>query len=71
MTPIKVGTTDGDRAEITSGVDEGDEVVVDGVDKLANGSKVIVSHGGGARAVATTPARAAAPTPRPAPPPAN
>ncbi len=47
MTPVKVGTIDGDRAEITSGVSEGDEVVVDGVDKLANGTKVIVSHNNG------------------------
>jgi multidrug efflux system membrane fusion protein len=46
MTPVKVGTVDGDRAEITSGVQEGDEVVVDGVDKLANGTKVIVARSG-------------------------
>jgi multidrug efflux system membrane fusion protein len=47
MTPVKVGTIDGDRAEITSGVSEGDEVVVDGVDKLANGTKVIVARNNG------------------------
>ena len=46
MTPVKVGTVDGDRAEITSGVQEDDQVVVDGVDKLANGSKVIVARSG-------------------------
>jgi multidrug efflux system membrane fusion protein len=44
MTPVKVGTTDNDQAEITSGLDEGDEVVIDGVDKLADGTKVIVAH---------------------------
>jgi len=43
---ITVGTVDGDRAEITSGLADGDVVVTDGVDKLTNGSKVIVSRGG-------------------------
>jgi len=43
MKNVKVGTIDGDKAEITSGVDEDDVVVVDGVDKLANGTKVIVA----------------------------
>jgi multidrug efflux system membrane fusion protein len=43
MKNVKVGTIDGDKAEITSGVDEDDEVVVDGVDKLSNGTKVIVA----------------------------
>jgi multidrug efflux system membrane fusion protein len=45
MKNVTVGTIDGDRAEISSGVDEGDVVVTDGVDKLTNGSKVIVTHG--------------------------
>jgi len=49
MTPVKLGATsvDGKQVEVTSGVDEDDEVVVDGVDKLADGTKVIVAHGGG------------------------
>jgi multidrug efflux system membrane fusion protein len=46
MKPVKVGTIDGDRAEITSGVEEDDVVVIDGVDKLSNGTKVIVDPGG-------------------------
>jgi multidrug efflux system membrane fusion protein len=46
MKNVTVGTIDGDNAEITSGVDEGDVVVIDGVDKLTDGSKVIVSKGG-------------------------
>jgi len=54
MTQIKVGTIDGDRAEITSGVQEGDEVVVDGVDKLANGTKVIVARSGDNSSGSTT-----------------
>jgi membrane fusion protein, multidrug efflux system len=46
MKNITVGTIDGDKAEVLSGVDEGDVVVVDGVDKLSNGTKVILSPGG-------------------------
>jgi len=42
---ITVGTIESDKAEIQSGVDEGDVVVVDGVDKLSDGAKVIVSPG--------------------------
>ena len=45
MKNIVVGTIDGDKAEITSGLSDGDVVVIDGVDKLSNGSKVIVSTG--------------------------
>jgi multidrug efflux system membrane fusion protein len=43
---VTVGTIEGDKAEITKGVAEDDVVVIDGVDKLTNGSKVIVPHGG-------------------------
>ncbi len=41
---VTVGTIEGDVAEIQSGLSPGDIVVVDGVDKLQNGSKVIVSE---------------------------
>lgn len=41
MTPVTVGTIDGDQAEMVSGVDEGDTVVIDGVDQLQDGSKII------------------------------
>ena len=37
---IKVGATEGDESEITSGLSPGDVVVVTGVDKLQEGSKV-------------------------------
>ncbi len=37
---IKIGTTDGDQAEILSGLAPGDKVVMTGVDKLQEGSKV-------------------------------
>lgn len=40
---VAVGTTEGDQCEITSGLSPGDVVVMTGVDKLQEGSKVIVS----------------------------
>jgi multidrug efflux system membrane fusion protein len=45
MKNVEVGTIalDGTNAEITSGIDDGDVVVIDGVDKLQNGSKVIIT----------------------------
>jgi multidrug efflux system membrane fusion protein len=45
MKNVTIGTIEGDRAEIQSGVDDGDVVVIDGVDKLQNGTKVILSTG--------------------------
>ncbi len=39
---ITVGTTEGDDAEITSGLAPGDAVVLTGADKLSDGSKVTV-----------------------------
>ena len=39
---IKVGTTEGDQSEITSGLSPGDTVVMTGVDKLQEGSKSYV-----------------------------
>jgi membrane fusion protein, multidrug efflux system len=49
MKNVGVGAIDGDKAEIQSGVAEGDVVVLDGVDKLTNGSKVILSTGDGSK----------------------
>jgi membrane fusion protein, multidrug efflux system len=43
---IKVGTTEGDQTEVTSGLNPGDKVVMTGVDKLQEGSKVAVSQDG-------------------------
>jgi membrane fusion protein, multidrug efflux system len=40
---IKIGTTEGDQSEITSGLSPGDKVVMTGVDKLQEGSKVAPS----------------------------
>jgi membrane fusion protein, multidrug efflux system len=47
MQNVTVGTVDGDKAEIEKGVDPDDVVVTDGVDKLRNGSQVIVSKSAG------------------------
>ena len=38
---VKVGPTEGDETVIASGVKPGDEVVIDGVDKLQTGTKVL------------------------------
>jgi membrane fusion protein, multidrug efflux system len=37
---IKLGTTEGDESEVTSGLEPGDTVVMTGVDRLQEGSKV-------------------------------
>jgi multidrug efflux system membrane fusion protein len=51
---VKLGTSDDNNTEITSGVEEGDVVVLTGVDKLVEGSKVTVhlegAPGGGTAA---------------------
>ena len=39
---VTVGTIDGEKAQIEKGVNVGDVVVIDGVDKLQDGSKVIL-----------------------------
>ncbi|MCE0483478.1 MAG: MdtA/MuxA family multidrug efflux RND transporter periplasmic adaptor subunit [Methylacidiphilales bacterium] len=46
MRNITLSTQDADQAEVTDGLTEGETVVTDGVDKLQNGSKVILSSGG-------------------------
>ncbi len=43
---VTVGTTEGDQSEITSGLSPGDVVVMTGVDKLQEGSKVTVHLAG-------------------------
>jgi len=40
--PVKLGVTDGDRVEVTSGLAPGDRIVIDGADKLRDGAKVTV-----------------------------
>jgi multidrug efflux system membrane fusion protein len=43
---ITVGTTEGDQSEITSGLNAGDNIVMTGVDKLQEGSKVTITPNG-------------------------
>jgi len=38
--PVSVGITDGDQVEITKGVAPGEVVVVDGADRIRDGSPV-------------------------------
>ena len=40
--PIKLGVTDGDIVEVTSGLAPGDRIVIDGADKLRDGAKINV-----------------------------
>ncbi len=43
---ILIGTTEGDQSEITSGLAPGDQVVMTGVDKLLEGSKIALNTSG-------------------------
>ena len=54
LRPITIGTTEGDESEITSGVTPGEVIVMTGVDKLEEGSRVKVQI---AEAPGATPAR--------------
>ena len=46
MRPVQIPQQSGDRAVIAKGVEAGDQVVTDGVDKLQNGSKVTTQKAG-------------------------
>ncbi len=43
LRPVKLGPTDGDRVAVESGVTSGEQVVVDGADKLKDGAKVTLA----------------------------
>jgi multidrug efflux system membrane fusion protein len=45
--PVKVGVTEGDNAAIDSGVSPAEMVVVDGADRLREGSQVALQSAGG------------------------
>jgi multidrug efflux system membrane fusion protein len=45
--PVTVGITSGNQAAITNGLTDGEQVVIDGLDKLRAGSKVQVNSGAG------------------------
>ena len=53
---VTVGTVDGNNVEITKGLTPGQEVVTDGVDKLQDGTKVVVGSGGGGGGKSSAPA---------------
>jgi len=55
MTPVKLGATEGENTEVQSGVDPGNLVVVDGADKLRDGSKVELVDPNARRAGQATP----------------
>jgi multidrug efflux system membrane fusion protein len=50
VTNVKTGITSGDNVAVLSGLSAGDQVVVDGVDQLKDGSKVTVSDAAKANA---------------------
>jgi multidrug efflux system membrane fusion protein len=45
VTPIKIGPADGDRTAVTSGLTAGQQVVIDGADRLRDKAKVTVNNG--------------------------
>ena len=44
---VKLGTVDGEQVEIIDGLQAGDQVVVDGADKLRDGAAVVARNGAG------------------------
>jgi multidrug efflux system membrane fusion protein len=70
---VTLGVTDGDKVQITSGLEIGDEVVIDGTDRLRDGAK-IRRPSANPRATSGPPVAAAPPDAAPpdgAPPPAS
>ena len=55
MQNITVGETEGDDTVVTNGLKAGDTVVTDGVDKLADGAKVVVHRAASGNAPTTEP----------------
>lgn len=45
--PVALGPTNGDRVAVQSGLAAGDNVVIDGADKLRNGARVTLRAAGG------------------------
>src|SRR5262245_25834269 len=58
---VELGVTDGDRVQITSGLQVGDQVVIDGTDRLRDGAKIRRPGGGAPRAAQGAPVAAAPP----------
>jgi multidrug efflux system membrane fusion protein len=64
---VTTGPSDGKNTVIASGLTVGENVVIDGVDRLRDGAKVVVRNGGGAAAGAPADASGAAPRHKRAP----
>jgi multidrug efflux system membrane fusion protein len=62
---VELGATDGDRVQIVSGLQVGDQVVIDGTDRLREGAKVRRAGTGGPRANTGSPVAAAPPDGQP------
>jgi len=60
---VKLGPSEGENVAITSGLDAGDRVVVDGADKLREGSKVSLREAAGSANGTTPPASKATTAP--------
>ena len=58
---VTTGPSDGKNTVIASGLTAGENVVIDGVDRLRDGAKVVVRNGGGAATGAPADASGAAP----------
>jgi multidrug efflux system membrane fusion protein len=59
---VETGATDGEKIAVTKGLEVGDQVVIDGVDRLRDGAKIRRPSGGGRGAPGTPgPPVAAAP----------
>ena len=63
--PVKLGPTDGDRVAVVSGLAPGDRVVIDGADKLRDGSKISLHQPAGVQPAAPAGGGAAATGGRP------
>ena len=57
VVPVKVGTAEGETTEVLSGVEPGNMVVVDGADKLREGSKIELIDPAARAAQSTAPAK--------------
>jgi|FEC22Drversion2_1045045.scaffolds.fasta_scaffold00384_21 membrane fusion protein, multidrug efflux system len=62
---VELGVTDGERVQIVSGLQPGDQVVIDGTDRLRDGAKIRRPGAGGPRANAGPPVAAAPPDAQP------
>jgi multidrug efflux system membrane fusion protein len=58
---VELGATDGDKVQIVSGLQVGDQVVIDGTDRLRDGAKIRRPGGGAPRAATGAPVAAAPP----------